>query len=249
MKLDLLKTQWVEIVFEGRNKIYGAYQLRKNDKKTTYKSLVIGAIVFTFLVSLPMLANLIPKSTDKDDTLDKKIVTIKLPPKQEKPKDLNLPPPPPPPPKVSDVLNIVEDDVELDDELELMDTEANENTSVDYKAIVVEEEEEADAPVFFIVEQMPVFPGGEEALRKYIAQSVKYPAIAQENGIQGRVFVAFVVNTKGEVTDVKIARGVDPNLDKEAIRVVTNMPKWAPGKQRGKAVKVSYTVPINFVLQ
>ncbi len=159
------------------------------------------------------------------------------------------PPPPPPPPKVSDVLNIVEDDVELDDELELMDTESNENTVVEFKAIEVQEEEEADAPVFFIVEEMPVFPGGEEALRKYIAQSVKYPAIAQENGIQGRVFVAFVVNTKGEVTDVKIARGVDPNLDKEAIRVVTNMPKWSPGKQRGKAVKVSYTVPINFVLQ
>lgn len=158
-------------------------------------------------------------------------------------------PPPPPPPKVSDVLNIVEDDVELDDELELMDTESNENTVVEFKAIEVQEEEEADAPVFFIVEEMPVFPGGEEALRKYIAQSVKYPAIAQENGIQGRVFVAFVVNTKGEVTDVKIARGVDPNLDKEAIRVVTNMPKWSPGKQRGKAVKVSYTVPINFVLQ
>lgn len=158
------------------------------------------------------------------------------------------PPPPPPPPKVSDVLNIVEDDVELDDELELMDTEANENTEIDYQAIEVVEEEE-DAPVFFIVEQMPVFPGGEEALRKYIAQSVKYPAIAQENGIQGRVFVAFVVNTKGEVTDVKIARGVDPNLYKEAIRVVSNMPKWTPGKQRGKAVKVSYTVPINFVLQ
>ena len=159
------------------------------------------------------------------------------------------PPPPPPPPKVSDVLNIVEDDVELDDELELMDTESNENTVVEFKAIEVQEEEEADAPVFFIVEEMPVFPGGEEALRKYIAQSVKYPAIAQENGIQGRVFVAFVVNTKGAVTDVKIARGVDPNLDKEAIRVVTNMPKWSPGKQRGKAVKVSYTVPINFVLQ
>ncbi len=159
------------------------------------------------------------------------------------------PPPPPPPPKVSDVLNIVDDDVELDDELVLMDTESNENITVDYKAVEVQEEEEADAPVFFIVEEMPVFPGGEEALRKYIAQSVKYPAIAQENGIQGRVFVAFVVNTKGEVTDVKIARGVDPNLDKEAIRVVNSMPKWSPGKQRGKAVKVSYTVPINFVLQ
>ena len=159
------------------------------------------------------------------------------------------PPPPPPPPKGSDVLNIVDDDVELDDELVLMDTESNENITVDYKAVEVQEEEEADAPVFFIVEEMPVFPGGEEALRKYIAQSVKYPAIAQENGIQGRVFVAFVVNTKGEVTDVKIARGVDPNLDKEAIRVVNSMPKWSPGKQRGKAVKVSYTVPINFVLQ
>lgn len=159
------------------------------------------------------------------------------------------PPPPPPPPKVSDVLNIVEDDVVLDDELVLLDTEANEKTEVKFQDVKVEEEEEADAPVFFIVEQMPVFPGGEEALRKYIAQSVKYPAIAQENGIQGRVFVSFVVNTKGEVTDVKIARGVDPNLDKEAIRVVNNMPKWAPGKQRGKPVKVSYTVPINFVLQ
>ena len=96
---------------------------------------------------------------------------------------------------------------------------------------------------------MPEFPGGEEALRKYIAQSVKYPVIAQENGIQGRVYVSFVVNTKGKVTDVKIARGVDPNLDKEAIRVVNAMPAWKPGKQRGKAVKVSYTVPINFVLQ
>lgn len=159
------------------------------------------------------------------------------------------PPPPPPPPRVSDVLNIVDDDVELDDELELQDTESNENTEVRYQEIAVVEEEEADAPVFFIVEEMPKFPGGEEALRRYIAQSVKYPAIAQENGIQGRVFVSFVVNTKGEVTDVKIARGVDPNLDKEAIRVVNAMPQWAPGKQRGKAVKVSYTVPINFVLQ
>ena len=95
---------------------------------------------------------------------------------------------------------------------------------------------------------MPTFPGGDDALRKFIAQSVKYPVIAQENGIQGRVFVSFVVNSKGEVTNVKVARPFDPNLDKEAVRVVQSMPKWAPGKQRGKPVKVSYTVPINFVL-
>jgi len=159
------------------------------------------------------------------------------------------PPPPPPPPKVADVLNIVEDDVELEEELDIEDTEMDDDTEIDFSDLAMEEEESDDAPVFFIVEDMPEFPGGEEALRKYIAQSVKYPVIAQENGIQGRVYVSFVVNTKGKVTDVKIARGVDPNLDKEAIRVVNAMPAWKPGKQRGKAVKVSYTVPINFVLQ
>jgi len=159
------------------------------------------------------------------------------------------PPPPPPPPKVADVLNIVEDDVELDEELDIEDTEMDEDTEIDFADLAMEEEEEEDAPVFFIVEDMPEFPGGEVELRKYIAKSVKYPVIAQENGIQGRVYISFVVSKKGEVTDVKVARGVDPNLDKEAIRVVKAMPKWKPGKQRGKAVKVSYTVPINFVLQ
>ena len=159
------------------------------------------------------------------------------------------PPPPPPPPKVADVLNIVEDDVELDEELEIEDTEMDEDTEVDFSDVAVEEEEEEDAPVFFIVEEMPEFPGGEAALHRYIAQSIKYPVIAQENGIQGRVYVSFVINQKGEVTNIKIARGVDPALDKEAIRVISKMPKWKPGKQRGKPVKVSFTVPINFVLQ
>lgn len=158
------------------------------------------------------------------------------------------PPPPPPPPRVTDVLNIVDDDVELDEELDIQDTEIDENTEIEFN-VALEEEESDDAAVFFIVEEMPEFPGGDAELRKYIAQSVKYPVIAQENGIQGRVYVQFVVGTDGGVTQVKVARGVDPNLDKEAIRVVQSMPKWKPGKQRGKAVKVSYTVPINFVLQ
>ena len=95
MKLDLLNSQWLEIVFEGRNKKYGAYELRKSNSKTSTKAFIIGAIVFAFLVSLPMLAKLIPDTSDDDASLDKKIVTVKLPPK-EKPKE-NLPPPPPPP--------------------------------------------------------------------------------------------------------------------------------------------------------
>src|SRR3989339_210444 len=135
------------------------------------------------------------------------------------------PPPPPEPPKVSEVLNIVEDDVEIE-----------------------EEEEVEEAQVFFIVENMPEFPGGDLELRKYIAQNIQYPEIAKENGIQGRVFVQFVVNQKGEIEKVTVARGVDPSLDKEAIRVIQNLPKWKPGSQRGKPVKVSFTVPINFQL-
>lgn len=160
------------------------------------------------------------------------------------------PPPPPPPPKMADILNVVTDETEINDELELLDSEASEDTEIVFQEVeVVEEEPEESNEVFVIVEQMPVFPGGDEALRKYLAQSVKYPVIAQENGIQGRVFVSFVVSAKGEVTNVKVARPFDPNLDKEAVRVVQSMPKWSPGMQRGKPVKVAYTVPINFVLQ
>ena len=159
------------------------------------------------------------------------------------------PPPPPPPPKVVEVLNIVDDNTEIDDELEIEDTEADKETVIDMAPVIRQEEEEEEAQVFFIVEEMPEFPGGELALRKFIAQSIKYPVIAQENGIQGKVYVNFVVDKDGSVTAAKIARGVDQSLDKEALRVVNNLPKWKPGKQRGKSVKVSYTVPINFVLQ
>jgi len=161
------------------------------------------------------------------------------------------PPPPPPPPKVVEVLNIVDDDVEIEDELEIEDTEADDETFIDVAPVIVaeEEEEEEEAQVFFIVEDMPEFPGGELALRKYIANAIKYPVIAQENGIQGKVYVTFVVDKDGGISDARIARGVDPSLDKEALRVVNTLPKWKPGKQRGKPVRVSYTVPINFVLQ
>ena len=157
------------------------------------------------------------------------------------------PPPPPEVPKVAEIINIVEDDVEIDDELDIADVEADQETEV---AIVemTEEEEEEEEQIFMIVENMPEFPGGDLALRKYIAENVKYPEIAKENGLSGKVFVQFVINQRGEVENVKIARGVDPALDKEAIRVVQGLPKWKPGSQRGKPVKVSYTVPINFQL-
>lgn len=160
------------------------------------------------------------------------------------------PPPPPPPPKVVDMLVIVDDDTDIKDELEIEDTEVDDKTAITaVMQVAVEKEVEEEAPVFFIVEEMPEFPGGDAALRSFIAQSVKYPVIAQENGIQGKVYVNFVVGKDGSITNAKIARGVDPSLDKEALRVVNSLPKWKPGKQGGKPVRVSYTVPINFVLQ
>ncbi len=161
------------------------------------------------------------------------------------------PPPPPPPPKVVDMLVIVDDNTDIKDELEIQDTEVNDKTAITavMQAPTAKEEEAEDAAVFFIVEEMPEFPGGQLALRKFIAQAVKYPVIAQENGIQGKVFVNFVVGKDGSITGAKISRGVDPSLDKEALRVVNSLPKWKPGKQGGKAVRVSYTVPINFQLQ
>lgn len=160
------------------------------------------------------------------------------------------PPPPPPPPKVVEVLNIVDNETDIDEELDIQDTEADEKTVIDVAPIIKQEEEKAEeSQVFFIVEDMPEFPGGELALRKFIANAIKYPVIAQENGIQGKVYVNFVVDKDGSITNAKIARGVDPSLDKEALRVVNSLPKWKPGMQRGKPVKVSYTVPISFVLQ
>lgn len=159
------------------------------------------------------------------------------------------PPPPPPPVQVLEVLNIVDDDVEIDEEIDF-DSEADEDTFIDAVPVITDEEDDADeAEVFVVVEDMPEFPGGEIALRNWINKNVKYPVVATENGIQGKVYVMFVVTKTGAVADVRIGRGVAPSLDKEALRVVNQLPKFKPGMQRGKPVNVSYTVPINFQLQ
>lgn len=165
----------------------------------------------------------------------------------------NTPPPPPPPaaPVVTEVLNVVDDDVELEqqDILTSEDSQQEAQVAVYTPPAVEEEEEEAAQTIFTVVEEMPEFPGGQAELLKYLAKSIKYPVIAQENGVQGRVVCSFVVNRDGSIVDAEVVRGVDPSLDKEALRVITTMPKWKPGKQRGKPVRVKYTVPVTFRLQ
>lgn len=159
-------------------------------------------------------------------------------------------PPPPPPPVVQEVevLNVVEDDVETES-IEIS-TEDNKEEVVIAAPVEAPEEEEEEEVVFVVVESMPEFPGGQQALFKYLGDNVKYPVIAQENGIQGRVICQFVVNKDGSIVDIEVVRsGGDPSLDKEAVRVIKSMPKWKPGKQRGKPVRVKFTLPVNFKLQ
>lgn len=159
------------------------------------------------------------------------------------------PPPPPDVPEVIEILNVVEDDVETA-EIDI-NTEDEENKAVVIQAPVsagVVEAEDSDVP-FVVVEKMPSFPGGETALFKYLGDNIKYPVIAQESGIQGRVICQFVVNRDGSIVDIEVVRSVDKSLDAEAIRVISKMPRWTPGMQRGKTVRVKYTLPVNFRLQ
>lgn len=157
----------------------------------------------------------------------------------------------PPAPKVVDLINIVDDDMELTTELEIENTEATRNLAivpVFQKFDTKKEEDVEENKIFVVVSEMPEFPGGNRALAKYLNDNVKYPAVAAETGVKGKVIVSFVVNKDGSICDVKIMRGVDLALDQEAIRVVSNMPRWKPGKQGDRTVRVSYRVPINFQL-
>ena len=158
-------------------------------------------------------------------------------------------PPPPPPPKRVVQINIVEDDVEVEDDL-MIDAEADEFTEMDeYIPIEVDEEVLDEAPIFTVVESMPEFPNGMKELYVYLQNNIKYPVMAKESGIQGKVYVTFVVEKNGSITDVKVLRGIGGGCDEEAIRVVAAMPKWKPGKQRGKPVRVQYNLPVRFTLQ
>ena len=151
-------------------------------------------------------------------------------------------------PKQTTQLEIVQDDVEVED-IEINAEVDQQEVIEEYVPVEVEEEEVVEQEIFQIVEEMPAYPGGDQKLMEYVAKNIKYPQIARETGIQGRVFVGFVVEPDGSVSNVKVLRGIGGGCDEEAMRVVKSMPRWKPGKQRGKAVRVSYMLPVNFKLQ
>lgn len=215
-------------------------------KKTTW--LLIGFVLILAVMFVAFEWTERDKQLTTDSGVEMPIFEEEMVPitEQVEPKQA---PPPPEAPKVEEVLQIAENDADVQETTIQSSEDDNQAVEIKYVAPVVEEEEPEEAEIFMVVEEMPEFPGGMAECLKFLGKNIKYPTIAQENGVQGRVIVQFVVNQDGSIVDPVVVRSVDPYLDKEALRVIKTMPKWKPGKQRGKAVRVKYTVPVTFKLQ
>jgi protein TonB len=245
-----------EIVFSDRNKEYGAYVLRRKYNSNVTISLLIGIFIMGTIVIIPFLD---ARSMESNKNDNQRQVEIKMEDLSQA-KEAFTPPEPPPPPadavqQAKYVPPVVVDSVRPDETLQLMTADEAQIEVQDQDVLVIvgevkEEvkEEEPEPEIFIVVEEMPSFPGGNSVLLKYIADHLVYPGIAAENNIEGKVTIQFCVTPKGGIDKVTILRGVDPELDAEAIRVVKSLPKFNPGKQGGVPVPVWFQVPITFQL-
>ena len=280
-KIDLYDPKWVEMVFAGKNKEYGAYQLRKGTSGRNIKSLLILVIAAALVGGFLAWKVIEQKQAEEQQAYMEAMELARLQKQAEKEKKK--------PEKVQPKVEMKKEipvaretqkftaPVIKKDELVKEENQVKQMDQLDAKVAVGTKDEEgvkdrtveavrsdiavaapppSPAPkpevsnkVFDVVEEMPSFPGGNAALMSYLNSNTKYPVVAQENGVQGRVIISFVVERDGSISDVKVARSVDPSLDREAQRVVKSMPRWTPGKQNGQTVRVKYTVPVVFRLQ
>jgi protein TonB len=276
-KIDLLDQKWIDLVFEGKNEAYGAYQIRRDTKQRNMMAMIaliigLAAIVGIFLL-VNVAQNVFSASSEHETTVELEAVEEEVEEEEEEDEIVY---------EIEELELLVEEEqvmssekftaYEMDDEVKpeevtkTQDEMAQSNIAVG--AFNVEGQEEAehvlkvnekivdeipevveDTHVFEVVEQMPQFPGGDAALMQYLSSHIHYPAVAEENGIQGRVVCTFVVEKNGSISDVRVVRSVDAALDREAQRVIKSMPAWIPGKQNGAPVRVKYTVPVTFRLQ
>ena len=274
-KIDLISNEWADLVFQGRNKVYGAYQLRRGTSKRNIVSMIfvaaVAAVAYLGLAAYnsyqeaqkakfeaEMEASLL--DAKKEANVEKKTETpkVELVQKVEMVKS-SIAFTPPVIKKDSEVKP--EEEMKTQDELKetktaigAFDVKGNDDAGGTVLKAVEEiaapeppKHEEEQNKIFEVVEQQPQFPGG--SVNGWLADHIKYPVVAAENGISGRVVVQFVVERDGSVSQVRVVRGVDPSLDKEAQRVISSMPKWIPGKQNGQAVRSRFTVPVTFRLQ
>ena len=275
-KIDLISGEWTDLVFENRNQAYGAYQLRKGTGKRNLIS-IIAVICLAVACQIGLtLKNIADAEAAKRAAMDQvvELSALEQPKKEAKVEQKKIEVEPEKVvEKVKSSIKFTSPEIKKDDEVkpedeiktqdELMqtktaigsfDVKGNDDANGEVlkaKEVIAQPEppKEEEHKVFDVVEQMPSFPGGNAALMEYLSKNVKYPVVAQENGVQGRVVVSFVVERDGSITDVKVVRSVDPSLDREAARVVSSMPKWIPGKQNGSTVRVKYNVPVSFRLQ
>lgn len=255
-KINLFSDEWVDMVFEEKNHEYGAYALRKKTPKNHFIALIISCAVFSIAVSAPVIFKAImPKEKEKNveitNLANLKIEKIVAPPKMDEP--------PPVKNTIKFTPPVVKPDEEVKEEDEMLSQDelsksvipiGNDNDTVDLKGLddgpkVIEQ---VIKPYTF-VEQMPEFQGGEEELMKFLKNNISYPQMAKESGIQGTVYVTFVVTSAGKVISASVLRGIGGGCDEEALRVVKMMPEWKSGKQNGQAVPVQFNLPIKFILQ
>lgn len=271
-KLDVL-----DIIFEGRNKAYGAYELRQIYPKHIRRATIIGSLLLVVLLLIPFLTGMLKSHEDERKIRVIDITQLEQPPSidQQKPPPPPVEPPPPPVrPSIKFVPPVIKEDDKVRneeipptiDELKEIDpgvktVEGDKNAVAIIEDVVVKdpgigtakpvvvEEKPKEPEIFTFVEQMPEFPGGVQEMYKYLSRNIRYPAIARENNITGRVIVRFVVDEAGKVSNVEVVKGIGGGCDEEARRVIAGMPPWRAGKQNGRPVKVYYTMPVIFRLE
>ncbi len=261
-KLDLFKTQWLDVVFAGRNKAYGAYELRKGNSKTTNKAVIVGALLFIALVSTPLIVRLIQGAMPEEEQFKVTEVVLAPPPPIDK---TEVPPPPPeppkpkvdqvkfPPPVVVPAEEVRDEEPPTVEELKVADP-GQKTIEGDPNAEIRIDEPVGNAPkeaavtedvntIFTSVEVSPEFPGGIQKFYSYLQKNYRYPPMAREQGVSGKVIMQFVVERDGSLTDIKVLRDLGLGTGEEAIRLLKSMPKWKPGIQNGRPVRVAYTLP------
>lgn len=278
-QIDLIDNKWSDLMFENRNKEYGAYVLRRQTGRRNVAAILAVLLLFA-CVMVYMVAKNAYDEYQKTHQIHDQVTEITAL-KQEKKKEAKVERKEIV--KQQEVEKVVEkvkssvkftapvikkdDEVKPEDEMKTQEEIMDSKVAVGFANVVGNDEngevlkakeviatepvkpKEEENKVFDVVEQMPSFPGGNSALMQFLSKNIKYPVVAEENGIQGRVICTFVVERDGRVTDVHVVKSVDPSLDKEAVRVVSSMPNWIPGKQNGSAVRVKYTLPVTFRLQ
>ncbi|MDE5727644.1 MAG: energy transducer TonB [Duncaniella sp.] len=278
--VDLSSSEWIDLIFEGKNKDFGAYQLRKESARRHNRAMLVIVIVLLVVALLGLLANTVLQSADArpEDQIEQAMIDytadeVEEEPEEEENQRVEEQQPEALPEEILNTVKATElqithdeevvEEIKSQDELKETDTAVGTadfdkgtddlNVVREYKEEVIVEEKKPepvdDNRVFEVVEQKPQFPGGDAALMKYLGDHIRYPAMAQENNIQGVVVVQFVVTKTGSIGEVKVVRPRDPDLDKEAVRVVKTLPKFVPGKMNGHAVNVWYTLPVRFKLQ